>query len=90
MTLFMFWMVGSNLSLWTIMITISFVMNPIKQLFTIEEAFKQFEGKINLFVPKLRYIGSLLVVLAVAFYRFKSKLAVINLNRHGNVASYAY
>jgi hypothetical protein len=34
-TLFMFWMTGTSMSIWTIMISISFVLNPLKQLFMV-------------------------------------------------------
>lgn len=37
MTLFMFWMTGSGLSIWTIMITVAMVMSPIKQIFTVNQ-----------------------------------------------------
>ena len=72
MTLFMFWMVGSNLSIWTIMITITFMINPIKQLFTVDQTFKQFEGKVNLFMPKLVYVAMVLLLLGMAIYKFSA------------------
>ena len=34
-TLFMFWMTGNAMSIWTIMITIAFVFNPIKSIFSV-------------------------------------------------------
>jgi len=37
MTLFMFYMIGNSLSIWTIMMTVAFVFNPIKSLFTVNQ-----------------------------------------------------
>jgi hypothetical protein len=37
MTLFMLWMTGTSMSVWTIMLTIAFVVNPIKQIFMVNQ-----------------------------------------------------
>mmetsp|Transcript_46925 Transcript_46925/g.34356 ORF Transcript_46925/g.34356 Transcript_46925/m.34356 type:complete len:103 (+) Transcript_46925:197-505(+) len=71
MTLFMFWMTGNSMSIWTIMITVAFVMNPIKSIFTVNSAFVQFENKnINLFLPKIVFILLNSVTLGAAIYKF--------------------
>ena len=72
MTLFMFWMTGSGISIWTIMITVSFLISPIRQLFSVNQAFAVFEGKIPLFLQKVAYVGLHLVLLACAFYKFSA------------------
>mmetsp|Transcript_16863 Transcript_16863/g.16523 ORF Transcript_16863/g.16523 Transcript_16863/m.16523 type:complete len:119 (+) Transcript_16863:7-363(+) len=52
MTLFMFWMSGSSVSIWTLMITISFLFSPVSQLFNVSTVFEPYEGKIPLFLQK--------------------------------------
>ncbi|CDW82357.1 UNKNOWN [Stylonychia lemnae] len=70
-TLFMFYMTGTGLSIWTIMITCAFVMNPLKSIFGVNQAFVPFENKqINLLLPKLTYVFFNAVMLAGALYKF--------------------
>ena len=70
-TLFMFWMTGNAMSIWTIMITIAFVLNPLKSIFGVNQAFTQFEHKkINLLGPKLLYLLFNFVILGAALYKF--------------------
>lgn len=71
MTLFMFWMTGTSMSIWTIMISMAFVLNPLKQIFGVNTAFTPFEHKsINLLMPKLTFMFFNSVVLAAALYKF--------------------
>jgi hypothetical protein len=77
-------MTGTGLSIWTIMITCAFVMNPLKSIFGVNQgkidiflcftvAFVPFENKqINLLLPKLTYIFFNAVMLAGALYKFSS------------------
>ena len=74
MLLFMFWMMGNSLSIYTIMFSMQLATSPFKQLAGVNEAFKQFEHKkLNLTLPKLLYIGCALVTLCLAVYKFSSK-----------------
>lgn len=84
MTLFMFYMTGTGLSIWTIMITIAMVTTPITSLFKVNTgnylfsmtrlAFAPFEHKqVNLLLPKLTYMFFNAVILAAALYKFSSK-----------------
>mmetsp|Transcript_35751 Transcript_35751/g.34787 ORF Transcript_35751/g.34787 Transcript_35751/m.34787 type:complete len:94 (+) Transcript_35751:219-500(+) len=67
----MFWMTGTSMSIWTIMITVAFVMNPLKSIFTVNSAFTQFEHKnISLLVPKIIYILCNSITLGAALYKF--------------------
>ena len=68
----MFWMVGNSVSIWTLMITISFLISPIKQLFSVGQAFIQFEGKVPLFLQKATFACLHLFLLGVAFYKFSA------------------
>ena len=72
MTLFMFWMTGSSISIWTLMITVSFLITPVKQLFGVNQAFTPFEGKIPLFLQKVTFVALHLVILGCAFYKFSA------------------
>jgi len=83
MTLFMFWMTGTSMSVWTIMISMAFVLNPIKQIFMVNQgrppvtetiAFIPFENKgINLLMPKLTFMFFNSVILLAALYKFSGK-----------------
>ena len=86
MTLFMFWMTGTSMSIWTIMISVAFVLNPIKQIFMVNQgkdlfppskcdlAFVPFENKgINLLMPKLTYMLFNSLILCAALYKFSGK-----------------
>ena len=80
----MFWMTGTSMSVWTIMISIAFVLNPLKQIFMVNQgkiillylifvsiAFLPFENKsINLLMPKLIFVFFNSLILAAALYKF--------------------
>ncbi len=69
--MFMFWMIGNSLSIWTIMMIAMFVMNPLKSLFSLNQAFKQFEAKgVSLVVPKLIYFALNLATIGLSIYKF--------------------
>ena len=64
-------MTGNAMSIWTIMITVAFVFNPIKSIFAVNQAFTQFEHKnLNLLLPKLTYMFFNCVILGAALYKF--------------------
>ena len=76
-SMFMFYMSGSQVSIFTIMITMQFIMNPIKAISGVNDTFKPYEHKdINLILPKLAYIAINFVLFAMAIYKF-SVLGVI-------------
>ena len=71
MFLFMMYMMGSSLSIFTIMFTVSFAMAPFKAVFNVNLFFSNFEEKgISLILPKLIYIVCNLLTIGVAAYRF--------------------
>ena len=77
MMMFMMWMTGTNLSIYTIMFTMQFAMSPFKAIFNANQAFEQFEFKgLSLTLPKLMYIGCNLVTVSLAAYKF-SKMGII-------------
>ena len=76
-SMFMFYMSGSAVSIFTIMITMQFIMNPIKAISGVNQTFQPYEHKdINLLLPKLAYIAINMVLMAMAIYKF-SVLGVI-------------
>ena len=77
MFLFMMWMTGSSLSIYTIMFTMNFALAPFKAIFNVNQAFEQFEFKgVSLTMPKLLYIGCNLITVGLASYKF-SKMGII-------------
>jgi hypothetical protein len=73
MFLFMFWMTGSYLSIYTIMFTVQMVSGPFSAMTSVNKAFEPFEFKgLNLMLPKLLYIGCNFVSIGFALYKFSS------------------
>ena len=71
MMLFIFWMTGSGLSIYTIMFTMSLAMGPFKAFLNVNQAFEQFENAgVNLLLPKLAYMACNCVTMALALYKF--------------------
>jgi hypothetical protein len=81
MVMFMLWMQGSALSIFTIFFIFSVIMQPIRGLMGVNQgtivviflnsAFKPFEGHgVQLFPYKIIYGGIQMVVLAIGFYKF--------------------
>lgn len=71
MNLFMMWMIGSSISIWTIMMTVMLVVSPTKALFEVNNAFKKFEYPgLSLLAPKLIYFGINLGLLGMGIYKF--------------------
>ena len=71
MFLFIFWMTGSSLSIYTIMFTVQFATAPVKAIFNVMESFKQFETKgLSLVLPKLLFIACNCVTIGLAAYKF--------------------
>jgi hypothetical protein len=81
----MFWMTGTSMSIWTIMITVAFVLNPVKAIFSVNQgknslndqfrmiAFVPFENKgVSLLLPKLTFASINLIIFAMALYKFSS------------------
>ena len=70
-TMLMFWFSGSGVSIFTLMITMQFLTNPIKAISSIQTSFAPFEHKdINLLLPKLAYLGLNLMLFCFALYKF--------------------
>ena len=73
MFLFIFWMTGSSLSIYTIMFTVQMVSGPFSAIFNVNKAFEPFEFKgLNLTMPKLVYLGCNFVSIALSLYKFSS------------------
>ena len=73
MFMFIFWMTGSSLSIYTIMFTVSFAMKPFTAIAGVNAAFENYENKgISLIMPKLIYIASNAVTIAMAAYKFSN------------------
>ena len=71
MFLFMYWMTGNNLSIYTIMFTVQFAMTPFKAIFNSAQAFEPFEHKgLSLVMPRLLYIAANCVTIGLAAYKF--------------------
>ncbi|KRX02435.1 hypothetical protein PPERSA_10052 [Pseudocohnilembus persalinus] len=70
MAIFMMYMTGGTLNIFTILFTFQFLYNPTKAIFSTNTAFQQFEGKgIPLLKFKLYYIGMKSLILSVALYK---------------------
>lgn len=73
MFLFIFWMTGSSLSIYTIMFTVQFATTPFKAIFNVNQAFEPFEHKeLSLTLPKLLYIACNMVTIGLAAYKFSN------------------
>lgn len=73
MMMFIFWMSGSSLSIYTIMFSLQMATQPFTQLFNVEAAFAPFEHKqINLLLPKLLYCACASAGIFMGFYKFAS------------------
>ena len=71
MFLFIFWMTGSSLSIYTIMFTVQFAMAPFTAIFNVNTAFLPFEQKgLSMLAPKLVYVGANMIVIGLAAYKF--------------------
>ena len=77
MFLFIMWMTGNSLSIYTIMFTVSFATKPFSSILTVNKSFKMFKHKdLNLMLPKIAYIAANMVIVAMAAYKF-SNLGII-------------
>ena len=71
MMMFMFWMTGNSLSIFTIMFTVSYAMKPFSAIFAVNTAFEPFEKKdLSLTLHKLAYIACNCATIAMAGYKF--------------------
>ena len=77
MFLFIMWMTGSSLSIYTIMFTVSFATKPFSSILSVEKSFKMFRHKdLNLILPKLAFIAANMIIICMAAYKF-SNLGII-------------
>mmetsp|Transcript_4834 Transcript_4834/g.13728 ORF Transcript_4834/g.13728 Transcript_4834/m.13728 type:complete len:191 (-) Transcript_4834:399-971(-) len=69
---FMMYMSGKNLNIFSISITSMAVMNPLKSLVGLNNTFKAFEdpdGKVDLQMPKIIFLGLNLIWLMLGLYK---------------------
>jgi len=70
MTLFMAWMAGSSVHIFSIMITLYSFINPMKAILGTNEAFARFEEPgTSLILQKLSYIAVNLITVGIAVYK---------------------
>jgi len=70
MTALMLWMSGSSVQIFSIMITILSIFNPVKAIMSINAAFVKFEdSKTSFILPKLLYIFFNVFSLSMAVYK---------------------
>ena len=70
MTMFMLWMAGGGVHIFSIMIVGMSVMNPIKAITSVQSHFQPLEADgIDLMTPKAAFIGLNLVGLGIALYK---------------------
>jgi ER membrane protein complex subunit 4 len=73
MFLFMMWMTGSSLSIYTIMFTVQMVSGPFRAIFNVNQSFEQFEHKgLSLMLPKLLFIACNCASVCLALYKFSN------------------
>ena len=73
MSLFLFYMIGNSIQIFTIFITVGMLIPQVRALFNINDAFKPFEDpriKDQLTLYKLLYAGLHVAILAAALYKF--------------------
>ena len=83
----MFWMTGTSMSVWTIMISIAFVLNPLKQIFMVNQG-KKFSilTRFNYSFLTLREQKHQLVNAQINFHLFQqcnSRGSLVQILRHG-------
>jgi len=71
MTAFMLWMAGGGVNIFSMMITVYAIINPVKAIIGTNGVFSKFEDAKggSLLEPKLVYIGLNVLSLAVAVYK---------------------
>ena len=76
MTGFMLWMSGSGVHIFSIMITLYAIYNPVKSALTVNTAFARFEDakmgtieKASLFTSKATFVGMNLLAMTGALYK---------------------
>lgn len=69
-TAFMLWMSGSSVQIFSIMMTGMALLNPLKAMLTVNDAFKAFEKEdgVDLRMPKLIFITCQIVAFGVGVY----------------------
>ncbi|CAO3688206.1 unnamed protein product [Rhizopus stolonifer] len=78
MSLFMMYMSGNSLQIFSVMITATMLfLQPIKAIMSAQETFSRFEStdskqKIDLTLPKLSFIGLQVIVILLGIYRVNS------------------
>eukprot|EP00826_Nyctotherus_ovalis_P008685 TRINITY_DN12253_c0_g1_i7.p3 TRINITY_DN12253_c0_g1~~TRINITY_DN12253_c0_g1_i7.p3 ORF type:complete len:107 (+),score=30.21 TRINITY_DN12253_c0_g1_i7:356-676(+) len=75
MSLFLFYMIGNSIQIFTIFITVGMVIPQARALFNIGETFRPFEDpriKDQLTLYKLMYAALHILILAAAIYKFAS------------------
>jgi len=73
MTAFMLWMAGSGVNIFSIMITLYAIMNPVKAILGTNSMFTKFEdSKHSLILTKLVYIALNLLSVSFAVYKCSS------------------
>eukprot|EP00826_Nyctotherus_ovalis_P008682 TRINITY_DN12253_c0_g1_i10.p2 TRINITY_DN12253_c0_g1~~TRINITY_DN12253_c0_g1_i10.p2 ORF type:complete len:161 (+),score=19.92 TRINITY_DN12253_c0_g1_i10:356-838(+) len=76
MSLFLFYMIGNSIQIFTIFITVGMVIPQARALFNIGETFRPFEDpriKDQLTLYKLMYAALHILILAAAIYKFACK-----------------
>jgi Protein of unknown function (DUF1077) len=70
MTLFMMYMSGSGMNIFTLLITFQFIKQPVGSLMQVEQAFSQFKGRGIILLPyKLVYLGIHLFIFTIGLYK---------------------
>jgi hypothetical protein len=68
---FMLWMSGSSIQIFSIMMTGMALFNPLKAIFSVNDAFRQFDKEegVNTKLPKMIFVALQVLSLAVALYK---------------------
>eukprot|EP01117_Protostelium_nocturnum_P005938 TRINITY_DN2136_c0_g1_i1.p1 TRINITY_DN2136_c0_g1~~TRINITY_DN2136_c0_g1_i1.p1 ORF type:complete len:167 (-),score=59.03 TRINITY_DN2136_c0_g1_i1:38-538(-) len=71
MSLFMAWMSGNSVNIFSIMITLYSFINPVKAILSLNSVFNRFEDPANsLLLAKLLYVAINMVTVIIAVYKF--------------------
>jgi hypothetical protein len=73
MNLFMMWMVGNSVQIFSIMMCGMLLLNPVRGILSVATTFEKLEdANVNLWLQKLAFVGAQLLCLGIGLYKCQS------------------
>jgi len=69
MTLFMLWMIGNSVHIFSLLVTVYSLINPVTAILQLKTVFEKYEGNESLILQKLVYILLNLLIISFAVYK---------------------